>query len=153
MIDKIKELFVKHREIIVYIIVGGLTTIVSWAGCFICKWLFLNPDIPWQNDIINTIGWVVGVVFAYPLNRKWVFESTNANVAKEFLNFAASRLSTWILDLVIMKVTVNVLNMNWWVSKILISAVLVTILNYVFSKLFIFKKKKPVTEDVADKIE
>jgi putative flippase GtrA len=84
----------------------------------------------------------VGVCFAYPLNRSWVFKSHNPQIAKEFGMFAASRLSTWILDIVIMWVTVNVLAWNYWISKIFISAVLVTILNYVFSKVLIFGKKK-----------
>ena len=142
MIAKCKELFIKYEEIIIYLIVGVLNTIVSWVACFIVEWLFLNPDITWQNAIINTIGWVAGVCFGYPLNRKWVFKSTNPKILKEFGGFAVSRLSTWLLDIVIMWVTVNVWNMHYWIAKIFISAVLVTILNYVFSKLFIFKKKE-----------
>lgn len=142
MMTKCKELFKKYEEIIIYLIVGVLNTIVSWVACFIVEWLFLNPDITWQNFIINSIGWVAGVCFGYPLNRKWVFKSTNPKILKEFGGFAASRLSTWILDIVIMWVTVNVWSMNYWVAKICISAVLVTILNYVFSKVFIFKKKE-----------
>lgn len=144
MIEKCKKLIEKYREIIIYLIVGVLTTIVSWGANFICEWLFLDPDISWQNDIINTIGWIAGVLFAYPLNRKWVFRSTNPHLIKEFLEFAASRLSTWILDIVIMRVTVNVLDMNYWIAKIFISSVLVTILNYVFSKILIFGKKKEI---------
>ncbi len=142
MMAKCKELFKKYEEIIIYLIVGVLNTIVSWVACFIVEWLFLNPDITWQNFIINSIGWVAGVCFGYPLNRKWVFKSNNPNILKEFGGFAVSRLSTWILDIVIMWVTVNVWNMNYWIAKICISAVLVTILNYVFSKVFIFKKKE-----------
>ena len=142
MITKCKELFKKYEEIIIYLIVGVLNTIVSWVACFIVEWLFLNPDITWQNFIINSIGWVAGVCFGYPLNRKWVFKSTNPKILKEFGGFAASRLSTWGLDIVIMWVTVNVWSMNYWIAKICISAVLVTILNYVFSKVFIFKKKE-----------
>lgn len=142
MIAKCKELLTKYREIIVYLIVGVLNTIVSWGACFICKWLFLNPDISWQNDIINTVGWVVGVSFSYPLNRKWVFKSTNPHILKEFCGFAVSRLSTWILDIVIMRITVNVFHMHYWIAKIFISSVLVMILNYLFSKVFIFNKKK-----------
>ncbi|MBQ9136122.1 MAG: GtrA family protein [Lachnospiraceae bacterium] len=142
MITKCKELFKKYEEIIIYLIVGVLNTIVSWVACFIVEWLFLNPDITWQNFIINSIGWVAGVCFGYPLNRKWVFKSTNPKILKEFGGFAVSRLSTWGLDIVIMWVTVNVWSMNYWIAKICISAVLVTILNYVFSKVFIFKKKE-----------
>lgn len=142
MIDKYKKLLVQNREIIVYLIVGILTTIVSWGAVFICEWLFLDPSIRWQNNIINTIGWVAGVLFAYPLNRKWVFKSTNPQIFKEFIQFAISRLSTWILDIVIMQVAHNDLNMDFWIAKIFISSVLVTILNYIISKILIFRKKK-----------
>lgn len=140
MVTKCKELLIKYREIIIYLIVGVLTTIFSWAACFICEWLFLDPDISWQNAMTNTVGWVAGVLFAYPLNRKWVFKSKNPHIFKEFGGFAASRLSTWILDIVIMWLTVNLCNLHYWIAKICISSVLVMILNYVFSKLLIFKK-------------
>ena len=142
MIAKCRELCIKYREILIYLIVGVLTTIVSWGACFIFERFLLNPDITWQNAVLNTIGWVAGVCFAYPLNRKWVFQSTNPKIMKEFGEFAVSRLSTWILDLVIMELTVNVWSLNYWIAKIFISSVLVTILNYVFSKIFIFKKEK-----------
>ena len=141
MIEKIKALCVKYREIIIYLIVGVLTTVFSWAACWVAK-LFLDSTDTLQNNIINTIGWVAGVCFAYPLNRRWVFRSTNPKIVQEFLGFAASRLSTWALELVIMTVTVNMLHMSYWIAKIFIAAVLVTILNYVFSKLLIFKNKK-----------
>lgn len=142
MIEKCRQLCIKYREILIYLIVGVLTTIFSWAACFIFERFLLNPDITWQNALLNTIGWVAGVCFAYPLNRKWVFQSTNPKIIKEFGEFAVSRLSTWILDLVIMELTVNVWSLNYWIAKIFISSVLVTILNYVFSKVFIFKKEK-----------
>ncbi len=141
MIEKIKELMKKYEEIIVYLIVGVLTTIFSWAACFVAEVLGLDSANDIQNFIINTIGWVAGVLFAYPLNRKWVFHSTNPKIMKEFVGFAGSRLSTWILDIVIMWLTVNVLSMHYWIAKIFISSVIVTILNYVFSKILIFKKK------------
>lgn len=140
MIEKIKELFIKYREIIVYLIVGVLTTIVSWGAAFLGK-LILDTDVSWQNTLNNTFSWVVGVLFAYPLNRKWVFKSINPRIFKEFIGFASSRVSTLIMDIVIMWLTVNVLDMQYWIAKIFISSVVVTIANYVFSKLFIFKKK------------
>lgn len=139
---KCRELMIKYREIIVYLIVGALTTIVSWAACFVFERFLLNPDISWQNALLNTIGWIAGVCFAYPTNRKWVFQSTNPKILKEFGEFAVSRLSTWILDIVIMELTVNVWSMNYWVAKIFIASVLTVILNYVFSKIFIFKNKE-----------
>lgn len=165
-----KKLYEKYREIIIYLIVGVLTTIVSWGACFVAKLCGLDSENDIQNFIINTIGWVVGVLFAYPLNRKWVFKSTNPKILKEFFGFAASRLGTWILDILIMYVFINVWkiflpaceylhehvsflskmemdNLHYWFVKICISAVLVTILNYVFSKLLIFGKKKGKGEE------
>lgn len=142
MIAKCKELLIKYREIIVYLIVGVLTTIVSFAANFVFERFLLDPDISWQNFLINTAGWVAGVLFAYPLNRKWVFRSTNPHVFKEFFGFATSRISTWILDVAVMWLTVNIMSMDYWIAKIFISAVLVTVANYVFSKLLIFKKKE-----------
>lgn len=152
----IGALYKKYEEIIIYLIVGVLTTIVSWVAAWAAG-LILNSDILWQNNVINTFSWVVGVAFAYPLNRKWVFKSTNKKIVKEFLGFAGSRVSTWIMDVVIMTLFVNVWPIppflsNWfnispekatyWEAKILISAVVVTIANYIFSKLLVFKKKK-----------
>ena len=141
MTEKIKALFIKYEEIIVYLIVGVLNTIVSWGACFVAE-LFLSPDIGWQNATINTIGWVAGVVFGYFANRKWVFKSTNPEIFKEFMAFAGGRVSTWLLDIVIMFVTVNLIRMDYWIAKIFISSVLVMISNYVLSKLFVFKKKE-----------
>jgi len=141
MIDSVKKLLVKYREIIVYLIVGVLTTLVSWAASFILK-LFLDPELVFQNFLINTGGWVAGVCFAYPANRIFVFRSTNPNILAEFLGFSASRLSTWVLDILVMALTVNVFSMDYWIAKIFISSVLVTVLNYVISKLLIFRKKE-----------
>lgn len=141
MIQKIKELCKKYEEIIVYLIVGVLTTIVSWGACWVAEVLGLDSQIEWQNAVINTIGWVAGVLFGYVTNRKYVFKSTNPQIMKEFISFAGGRVSTWILDIVIMYVAVNLIQMNYWIAKIFISSVLVMIANYVLSKLFVFKKK------------
>lgn len=140
MVEKIKALCKKYEEILIYLIVGVMTTIVSWGAAYLGKFL-LDTDVSWQNTVNNTFSWVVGVLFAYPLNRRWVFKSTNPKIMKEFFGFAASRVSTLIMDIVIMWLTVNVLEMNYWIAKIFISSVVVTIANYVFSKVLIFKKK------------
>ena len=142
MIEKIKALCVKYEEIIAYLIVGVLTTLVSWGACWIFEATLLNPDFGWQNAMINTLGWVAGVLFGYVTNRKYVFKSTNPHILKKFSQFAGARVSTWILDIVIMYVTVNLIQMNYWIAKIFISTVLVMIANYVFSKVFVFKKEK-----------
>lgn len=140
MTEKIKALCIKYREILIYLIVGVMTTIVSWGAAFLGK-MILDVNISWLNTVNNTFSWLVGVLFAYPLNRKWVFKSTNPKIIEEFLGFAASRVSTLIMDIVIMWVTYNLIHMHYWIAKIFISSVIVTIANYVFSKLLIFKKK------------
>ncbi|MFI3238525.1 MAG: GtrA family protein [Lachnospiraceae bacterium] len=135
-------MYKKYEELFNYLVVGVLTTIVSWGACFLFEATVLNPAISWQNALINTIGWVAGVLFGYVTNRKFVFKSTNPKVLKEFLQFSGSRVSTLIMDIVIMEVTVTYLSMDYWIAKIFISSVLVMATNYVFSKLFIFKKNK-----------
>ena len=138
-----KELIVKYKELIIYIIVGFIVTFFSWGLAAIGK-LFLDVEnSSFQNFLNNTINWILTISFAYPLNRVWVFKSKNSNVLKEYIEFAISRLSTWFLDVIIMWLTVNVWNWNYWVSKILISTIIVMTVNYIFSKLIVFKQKEP----------
>ena len=73
MIDKIMKLCKKYEEIITYLIVGVLNTIVSWAASWICEVLGLNSDIEWQNAIMNIVGWVAGVLFGYFANYFFTF--------------------------------------------------------------------------------
>lgn len=141
MIEKIKALCVKYEEIIAYLIVGVLNTLVSWAAWFLCAYTVLDAEVVWQNVALSIISWVVGVVFGYVLNRKYVFKSKEPNVMKEFLQFSGGRVSTWVLDAVMMVLMVNVLSINEGFSKIFVS-VLVMIGNYLISKLFVFKKKE-----------
>ena len=142
MIDKIKELWKKYEEIIAYLIVGGLTTIVSWAAKFIANALLFNNTMyptPVENFILSTINWTAGVIFAYFTNRKYVFKS-HEPMLKEAPKFVLSRVSTWILDIVVMQV-LTAIGVNLMIATV-ISAVLVIIGNYVFSKLFVFNDKK-----------
>lgn len=138
MMEKLKELYVKYEEIIVYLIVGVLNTIVSWAAFFICAYTILDAQVVWQNTVLSGISWVVGVVFGYFMNRKYVFKSQEPNMWKEFLQFAGGRVSTGLLDAVMMVLMVNVMHINEGISKIFVS-VLVVIGNYFISKLFVFK--------------
>lgn len=141
MIEKIKALLIKYEEIIAYLIVGVLNTIVSWAAFFVCAYTFLDAQIVWQNMLLSVISWVVGVVFGYFMNRKFVFKSKEPDIWKEFLQFSGGRVSTWLLDMVMMVLMVNLLKINEAFSKIFVS-VLVMIGNYLISKLFVFKKKE-----------
>ena len=146
MIKKIKELMIKYRELIVYLIVGVLTTIVSWAAYGISKFFLDVENSAFQMQVAVIIRWVAGVLFAYVTNRKYVFMSKNPKIWKEFASFTASRLITLFADMFIMWLLPPIL-FGWkvpyadWVATF-IAAVVVTILNYIFSKLMVFRKKK-----------
>lgn len=140
MIEKCRALYVKYEEIIVYLIVGVLNTIVSWAAWFLCAYTILDAEIVWQNGTLSVIQWVVGVVFGYVMNRKYVFKSREPGIVKEFLQFSGGRLATLALDAVMMILLVNYLGVDKNISRILV-AVLVMIGNYFISKFLVFKKK------------
>lgn len=142
MTDKIKTLWKKYEEIISYLIVGGLTTLVSWSAMFLVSWLaFGNPLHPTalQNIILSVVNWTAGVIFAYFTNRKFVFKS-HEPMLKEIPKFVLSRISTLILELV-MRQVMGRMGINVYVTTIVV-AVLVVIANYIFSKLLVFNKKK-----------
>ena len=140
MKEKLLGLYKKYEEVANYLVVGVLTTIVSWGAAWVATWV-LNPNVSWQNAVINTISWAAGVIFGYFANRKYVFKSTNPEMLKEFMSFTGGRVSTWLLDVLIMEVTVNLLKLPYWPCKIFISSVLVMAANYLLSKLFVFRKK------------
>lgn len=148
MVEKIRELYVKYEEIIVYLIVGVVNTIISWGAWFLCAYTFLDAEIVWQNVLLSVISWVVGVVTGYFMNRKFVFKSHEPNIWKEFLQFSGGRLSTWALDAVMMVLMVNLMHIHEGFSKIFVS-VLVMIGNYIISKFFVFKKTEPAKEQTA----
>lgn len=144
MIEKIKALCIKHREIIVYLIVGVLTTIFAWGIKFLWNIVFYAGTahpLPVQTTILTIVEFVAGVAFAYPTNRKWVFRSTNPNILKEAAGFVAARLATLGIQMLLNLLLINVMNVNFYVATVLISVVVV-VSNYVFSKLLVFRKKK-----------
>lgn len=148
MKEKIIALFKKYREIIVYVIVGGLTTVVSWVAKFLFNFIFYAGTAfptPTQNLVLSIVNWVAGVAFAYPTNRKFVFESKDPKILPECIKFVLSRVSTLILDAVVMQILVAA-GLDLYIAT-LISAVLVVIANYVFSKVFVFKKKDAGAEN------
>ena len=142
MIEKIKALLIKYREIIVYLFVGGLTTVISWAAKFLWNFAFYDgtafPTVT-QNFILSMVNWTSGVAAAYPMNRRWVFQSKNPNILKEASGFVMSRVATLGLDILVMQVLV-LIGVNMYVATV-ISAILVIVGNYIISKFFIFNKK------------
>ena len=140
MIEKCKALYVKYEEIIVYLIVGVLNTIVSWGVWFLCAYTILDAEIVWQNGLLSILQWVAGVVFGYVMNRKYVFKSHDPRIIKVFIQFSGGRLTTLALDAGMMILLVNYLKVDKIVARILV-AVLVMAGNYIISKFLVFKKK------------
>ena len=139
--NKIKELYLKYKEIINYLIFGVLTTIVALVTYYICVYTILDPDNAIQLQIANVISWIISVAFAYITNRKFVFESKEKNKIKEASKFVTSRIATLIMDMAIMYVGVTALKFNDKIMK-LISQVVVIVMNYILSKILVFKKEK-----------
>ncbi len=138
--NKILDLYKKHKEIINYLIVGGLTTIVSMALFYGSTWTFLNGNNAVELQIANVLSWTGAVLFSYFANRTFVFESKNPNIIKELTAFVSSRVLTLLLDMGTMFVLSTLLYLNYNIAKI-IAMVLVTVGNYVMSKIFVFKEK------------
>ncbi len=130
----------KCKEIIRYLIVGVLTTVLSLGVYFILTNTFLNPHKKLELQLANIISWFISVLFAYFANRKYVFESKEKHIFKESLAFFSSRLATLILDMLIMFLGVSILSFNDKLVK-LFSQIVIIVLNYVLSKLFVFQKK------------
>ena len=142
MIEKIKALCQKHREILVYLIVGGLTTLVSWAAKFLWNLAFyggVSDPTALQNTILSVVENAAGIAFAYPTNRKWVFQSRNPNILAEAGSFVGSRLLTMLLGWLLNLLFTNVLGVPMMISTI-IASVFVVVGNYVISKLLVFRK-------------
>ena len=121
------------RELILYIVFGVLTTIVN-----IVAYLFFAKLLGINYIISNTFAWVLSVLFAYVTNRIWVFESKNSNIIKEISLFFGGRLFSGIVDTGLMYVFIDLLSIGDFISKIIIQ-IIVVILNYVISKLIVFK--------------
>lgn len=138
MIAKIKALIEKYWDILSYLFFGGLTTLVNFIVYFPCEhWLGLPAAVS------NMIAWVVAVAFAYLTNKPFVFKSHDwswKTVGPELAKFVGFRVGSGLLETAIIFVTVDCLLWNGNIWK-LVTSVLVVILNYVASKLLVFKKK------------
>ena len=143
------EFLKKYKSIILYILFGGLTTVVDWSISFLLYYLWgdaieATPVLLHGADVI---AWAAAVAFAYVTNRIWVFESKRRGflpILCEITAFAGGRVVTLLLQEAIMAVFCTWLGLNMYLFKI-IAAVLVVILNYFISKLLVFRKTKRET--------
>ena len=145
MIEKGLRLYRKYEELVNYVIVGALTTAVSLITKWILLFTIFDPKNADQLQISVIISWICAVLFAYITNRKIVFKSTNKSILKEMTKFFGSRITTLLLEMVIMWFFVTFLNLNtktWVVIWTLVCQVLIMIFNYLLSKLFVFKKSE-----------
>lgn len=160
IIRKFRPLYDKNKSIVLYIFFGGLTTLVNILVyllfarvlgeiaplSYFIDWLENSFEITSEKSlplVATAISWFISVLFAFITNRIWVFNAPTTN-KKEFLKqisaFFGGRAFSGGLDMLIIFIFVSVLKFNDILVKIL-SNVLVLILNYIISKLFVFKKK------------
>lgn len=134
------EFYLKHKEGINYLIFGFLTTILSLMTYYLLTYTVLDPNDFLKLQIANVISWILGFLFAYVTNRKFVFQSKNKQVTGEFLKFLSSRIFTLFLDMGIMYIFVSLMHFDNRLIK-LISQGVVIVGNYLLSKLIVFDKK------------
>ena len=137
MVQKIKNLVQKYWDILSYLFFGGLTTVVNYLVYLPCYNLFSL-----SAAVSNAIAWAVAVAFAYLTNKPFVFRSHDwsmKTVVPELTKFVTCRIGSGLLETGILFLCVDLLAWNGNVWK-LITSVLVVILNYIASKLLVFKK-------------
>lgn len=137
--EKIKEQYFKYKEIINYLVFGGLATVVNFVTYFIVARLIGIDEV-----LSSGISWFFSVLFAYITNKLFVFESKTDGIKAiliEMGSFFLARIVSGILcDVGTFALMVKVFNINDLFAKI-VTQIMVVIVNYVFSKLIIFRKK------------
>ena len=138
MKEKLIAFVKEHIDVVTYLVFGVLTTVVNYLVYLPClNWLHLPASVS------NCIAWVVAVVFAFVTNKPFVFQSHDWSmevVLPELSKFVATRLTSGLLETAILCISVDLLHSNGNIWK-LITQVLVIIINYVGSKLLVFRKK------------
>lgn len=136
MIIKIRTMIEKYWDVFSYLFFGALTTLVNYCVYYPLYWAHLPASL------CNIIAWVVAVAFAYLTNKPFVFKShdwSRKTVLPELTKFVGCRVGSGLLETAIIFLTVDLLQWNGNVLK-LITSVLVVILNYIACKLIVFKK-------------
>lgn len=135
--QKIKELFMQHKATVLYVIFGGLTTIINIVIYALCHYIFMLA-----NNASNVIAWFISVFIAFLTNKIYVFESKNTeyvSLLNELLLFFSGRFISGFLDILLMHYLVDVEKLSDLVVKIIVNLIVI-ILNYLTSKFVVFKK-------------
>ncbi|WP_133014352.1 GtrA family protein [Clostridium cuniculi] len=133
--DNMKRIL--NKETISYVIFGILTTIIN-----LISYYFFSNIISINYLISNIISWIISVSFAYVTNKLYVFNSKDKNkdvVIKEFIKFVNCRLTSGVIEMILLFLLVNMIKVNDIISKLVIG-VIVVVLNFIFSKVFVFQK-------------
>ncbi len=134
MINKLMTIYKKYEEQINYIIIGGITTLISIASFKLLNLTGMDPLIS------NVISWILAVTFAYFTNKTIVFKNKDKN-SKQVFDFIFYRLVTLGIEEAIIYVMINLLSIDDLLTKV-VAQIVVFIANYLFSKLIVFKKSK-----------
>lgn len=137
MLQKIRALVVKYWDILSYLFFGVMTTVVNYA-----VYLPIYNFLGLSAAVSNVIAWVAAVAFAFLTNKPFVFKSHDwsaKTVIPELTKFVSCRIASGAMETLILLLTVDMLGWNGNIWK-LITQVLVVVLNYVTSKLVVFKK-------------
>ncbi|MBQ8108102.1 MAG: GtrA family protein [Ruminococcus sp.] len=139
-------LYSKNKEVLLYLFFGVMTTVVSFITAGLAKALLEHNDLSKEvvSNVSTAFSWICSVTFAYITNRIWVFESRISgakNILKEGASFYGGRVFTLLVEIIIMRIGYTVIGMNYWIVKIFANVIII-ILNYVISKLFVFKKSE-----------
>lgn len=163
--SKLKNFYLSHKQIILYLLFGVVTTAVSLLACFITLKvgvLFLHDENGEPTKLLDVLGstsqWIFGVLCAFVTNKKWVFTDAAGgaeNTVKQLLKFSGSRIMTYFLEVAInlaaialltavgyRPFTVFSIEISERIWAKIISSVIVVISNYFISKLIVFRKKE-----------
>lgn len=141
---KIISIYKKYEEIINYLVVGVLTTVVSLVVKWGLLFTILDAKNAFELQLAVIISWIVAVIFAYVTNRIFVFKSKSKEILKEMASFFGARLLTLGMEMLIMWFFVTMLKLNsdvWVLVWTIVSQIFIIVFNYIFSKLFVFRKK------------
>lgn len=154
--DKLKQWMKQYREVVSYLFWGVMTTVVSWVSYSVFALVFkgqvsmvqlFGMEMSMVVLIANILSWICAIAFAFVVNKIWVFQSKSWKKSvwiSELWKFLSARIVTGILEIVVVPLLVGmglnqtIFGVEGMVAKVLVS-VAVVLLNYVFSKLFIFR--------------
>jgi putative flippase GtrA len=170
-VEKVREFCRKHREVLLYLVFGGLTTLVGWVVYFAILWSWRAIHGLASDDtssklyligytVAQVVQWVAAVLFAFFTNRKWVFTDADRSVpvGRQLATFSAGRVATFFVDYVVtyfgalgltmvfpalVNATLFGVTVNLCdVAAKVVAAVIVIVCNYIFSKWLVFKNRK-----------